>query len=92
MSTAILGSPRRWSWVVATSAALVSLVAPAAFARTSVTVWYEWEKPFIREMAKRFKIQTVPTMWLLDREGKLIDANPRGRLEQAVAAAVAAKT
>jgi thiol-disulfide isomerase/thioredoxin len=47
-----------------------------------------WEN----EMAKRFKIQTVPTMWLLDREGKLIDANPRGRLEQAVAAAVAAKT
>jgi peroxiredoxin len=46
-----------------------------------------WEN----EMAKRFKIQTVPTMWLLDREGKLIDANPRGRLEQAVAAAVAAK-
>jgi peroxiredoxin len=47
-----------------------------------------WEN----EMAKRFKIQTVPTMWLLDREGKLIDANPRGRLEEAVAAAVAAKT
>ena len=46
-----------------------------------------WEN----EMAKRFKIQTVPTMWLLDREGKLIDANPRGRLEEAVAAAVAAK-
>jgi hypothetical protein len=42
-------------------------------------------------MAKRFKIQTVPTMWLLDREGKLIDANPRERLEQAVAAALAAK-
>jgi peroxiredoxin len=46
-----------------------------------------WEN----EMAKRFKIQTVPTMWLLDREGKLIDANPRERLEQAVAAALAAK-
>jgi hypothetical protein len=31
-------------------------------------------------------------MWLLDRAGKLIDANPRGRLEQAVEAAVATKT
>ena len=47
-----------------------------------------WENEF----AKRFKIQSVPTMWLLDREGKLIDANPRGRLEQAVEAAVAAKS
>lgn len=47
-----------------------------------------WEN----EMAKRFKIQTVPTMWLLDREGKLIDASPRGRLEEAVEAAVSAKS
>lgn len=35
------------------------------------------------ELAKRFKIQSVPTMWLLDREGKLADATPRGRLEKA---------
>lgn len=39
-------------------------------------------------LAQRFKIQTVPTMWLLDREGKLLDANPRGRLEQAVETAL----
>jgi thiol-disulfide isomerase/thioredoxin len=41
------------------------------------------------ELAKRFKIQSVPTVWLLDREGKLIDASPRGRLEQSVSAALA---
>ena len=46
-----------------------------------------WEN----ELAKRFKIQSVPTMWLLDREGKLIDASPRGNLQQAVEAAIAAK-
>jgi len=36
------------------------------------------------ELAKRFKIQSIPTMWLLDREGKLADATPRGRLENAI--------
>ncbi|MFZ4483299.1 MAG: TlpA family protein disulfide reductase [Chthoniobacterales bacterium] len=41
-------------------------------------------KGWDNEVAKRFKIQSVPTMWLLDREGKLIDATPRGRLEKAV--------
>ena len=46
-----------------------------------------WEN----ELAKSFGIQTVPTMWLLDREGKLVDASPRGRLEEAVSAALAAK-
>lgn len=40
------------------------------------------------EIAKRFKIQSVPTMWLLDREGKLADASPRSRLGQAVQAAL----
>jgi len=40
------------------------------------------------ELAKRFKIQSVPTMWLLDREGKLVDPSPRARLEEAVEAAV----
>ena len=46
-----------------------------------------WEN----ELAKRFGIQSVPTMWLLDREGKLLDASPRGRLEEAVGAALAAQ-
>ena len=46
-----------------------------------------WEN----ELAKRFGIQSVPTMWLLDREGKLVDASPRGRLEEAVGAALAAQ-
>ncbi len=41
-------------------------------------------KGWDNELAKRFKIQSVPTMWLLDREGKLVDATPRGRLEKAV--------
>lgn len=41
------------------------------------------------ELAQRFKIQSVPTLWLLDREGKLIDPSPRGRLEQAITAALA---
>lgn len=41
------------------------------------------------ELAKRFKIQSVPTLWLLDREGRLADASPRGRLEQAIEAVMA---
>ncbi|MEY3480216.1 MAG: Thiol-disulfide oxidoreductase ResA [Verrucomicrobiota bacterium] len=45
-------------------------------------------KGWDNELAKRFKIESVPTMWLLDREGKLADANPRSRLEQAVQAAL----
>jgi thiol-disulfide isomerase/thioredoxin len=47
-----------------------------------------WEN----ELAVRFKIQTVPTMWLLDREGKLADPSPRGeRLERAIESALAAQ-
>ena len=46
-----------------------------------------WENEF----AQRFKIQSVPTLWLLDREGKLVDASPRSRLDEAVEAALAAK-
>jgi len=41
------------------------------------------------EMAKRFNIKSVPTMWLLDREGKLVDPSPRTRLGQAIEAALA---
>jgi len=48
-------------------------------------------KGWDNELAKRFNIQSVPTMWLLDREGKLVDANPRERLEKSVEAALAAK-
>ena len=44
-----------------------------------------WEN----ELAQRFKIQSVPTMWLLDREGKLADATPRERLEKAITDALA---
>jgi len=44
-----------------------------------------WEN----ELAQRFDIQSVPTMWLFDREGKLVDPAPRGRLEQAIEAALA---
>ena len=40
------------------------------------------------ELAQRFKIQSVPTMWLFGRDGKLVDPAPRTRLEQAVAAAL----
>jgi len=42
------------------------------------------------ELAKRFKIQSVPNMWLLDREGKLVDPNPRNRLETAIETALSA--
>lgn len=48
-------------------------------------------KGWDNELAKRFNIQSVPTMWLLDREGKLADASPRERLEKSVEAALAAK-
>ncbi len=44
-----------------------------------------WEN----ELAQRFKIQSVPTLWILDREGKLADANPRGRLDEAIEAVLA---
>lgn len=45
-------------------------------------------KGWDNELAKRFNIQSVPTMWLLDREGKLADPSPRSRLHQAVQAAL----
>ena len=45
-------------------------------------------KGWDNELAQRFKIQSVPTMWLLGRDGKLIDPAPRTRLEQAVTAAL----
>jgi len=49
-------------------------------------------KGWDNELAKRFQIQSVPTMWLLDREGKLADPNPRDRLEQAIQAALDKKS
>lgn len=45
-------------------------------------------KGWDNELAQRFKIQSVPTMWLLDREGKLIDPSPRTRLAQAIESAL----
>jgi peroxiredoxin len=47
-------------------------------------------KGWDNELAQRFKIQSVPTMWLLDREGKLADPAPRGRLDETIEAALAA--
>lgn len=44
------------------------------------------------ELAKRFNIEAVPTMWLLDREGKLADPNPRENLEKAIEAALEKKS
>lgn len=41
-------------------------------------------KGWDNQIAKQFKIQSVPTMWLLDREGKLADVSPRGRLDTAI--------
>ena len=49
-------------------------------------------KGWDNELAKRFEIQSVPTMWLLDREGKLADPNPRERLEKAIQAALDKKS
>ena len=49
-------------------------------------------KGWDNDLAKRFEIQSVPTMWLLDREGKLADPNPRDRLEQAIQAALDKKS
>jgi len=45
-------------------------------------------KGWDNELAQRFKIQSVPTMWLLGKDGKLADPAPRSRLEQAVTAAL----
>lgn len=45
-------------------------------------------KGWDNELAQRFKIQSVPTMWLLGRDGKLVDPAPRNRLDQAVASAL----
>lgn len=45
-------------------------------------------KGWDNELAARFKIQSVPTMWLLGRDGKLVDPSPRTRLEQSIAAAL----
>ena len=46
-----------------------------------------WENEF----AQRFRIQSVPTMWLFDRDGKLVDASPRTRLAQAIGNALGAE-
>lgn len=46
-----------------------------------------WEN----ELAARFKIQSVPTMWLLGRDGKLVDPSPRARLAQAIESALGAE-
>jgi thiol-disulfide isomerase/thioredoxin len=46
-----------------------------------------WEN----ELATRFKIQSVPTMWLLGRDGKLLDPSPRTRLEQSIESALGAQ-
>ncbi|MEY4299053.1 MAG: hypothetical protein RIR25_289 [Verrucomicrobiota bacterium] len=46
-------------------------------------------KGWDNEIAKRFSIKSVPTMWLLDREGKLADPTPRTRLVQTIEAALA---
>lgn len=46
-------------------------------------------KGWDNEIAKRFKIQSVPTMWLVDRDGKLADPSPRGRLDKAIEALLA---
>jgi peroxiredoxin len=45
-------------------------------------------KGWDNELAQRFKIQSVPTMWLLGKNGKLVDPSPRSRLDQAVTAAL----
>lgn len=44
-----------------------------------------WEN----SLATRFKIKSVPTMWLFGRDGKLVDASPREQLDKAVADALA---
>jgi len=64
-----------------------------AFTKEHNMTWPQFfdGKGWENELAQRFKIQSVPTMWLLDREGKLVDPSPRGRLDQAVEAALAKK-
>ena len=65
--------------------------ALAAFTKENKMPWPQFfdGKGWDSELAQRFNIQAVPTMWLLDREGKLADASPRDRLKQAVEAALA---
>lgn len=46
-------------------------------------------KGWDNELAQRFNIQAVPTMWLFDREGKLVDPAPHGRLDEAIESALA---
>ena len=48
-------------------------------------------KGWDNELAQRFKIQSVPTMWLFGRDGKLVDPAPRTRLVQAIESALEAK-
>jgi thiol-disulfide isomerase/thioredoxin len=41
------------------------------------------------KVSRRFAITSIPTMWLLDREGRVISSDVWGELDEAVAAALA---
>ncbi|MEI7864977.1 MAG: TlpA disulfide reductase family protein [Chthoniobacterales bacterium] len=61
------------------------------FAAENKMTWPQFfdGKGWDNEIAKRFNIKSVPTVWLLDRDGKLTDPSPRTRLAQAIEAALA---
>ena len=61
------------------------------FLRENKMTWPQFfdGKGWENAIATRFKIQSAPTLWLLNRQGKLIDSAPRTRLDQAIAAALA---
>lgn len=56
------------------------------FTRENNMPWPQYfdGKGWENEIAARFKIEAVPTLWLFDREGKLSDPAPGRRLEQAI--------
>ncbi|MEQ1853465.1 MAG: TlpA disulfide reductase family protein, partial [Chthoniobacteraceae bacterium] len=40
-----------------------------------------WEN----EIAQRFRIDAIPAMWLVDREGRIVDTDPAGKIAEKVA-------
>ena len=47
-----------------------------------------WRSPghgWENDLARRFGITALPTMWLLNKEGKLVDTDPGKELEEKIA-------
>ncbi len=61
------------------------------FTKDKEMTWLQYfdGKGWDNEISTRFGIRSVPAMWLVDKEGKLVSTNARGNLEAQVEALLA---